>query len=170
MTRPPYLRRVTALLVFVAALAVELRPTTTARLPVATVDLPSGTEVSESDVAWLEVAEELGDSVTLPAVLARDVAAGTPITRSDIDGSPVGVPTGWLTIELEVPPSATRGAGVVAVLPSEVQDGPVAGLVVGTPVPSDFGSPSAMIAFAADDAVAVARGLAAGSVTVLLGS
>lgn len=170
MTRPPYLRRLAALAVFLAAVAVEFRPSNSDQIPVASSDLPQGTEITGSDVVWLEVERGVVDPVELPAVLGRSVRAGAPITHSDVDPAAAQVPGDWLRIELEVPPATSNGDLIVAVLPLNVSDRPVSGVVVGSPTPSDFGTVSTMVAFEPGDAVAVARGLAEGQVMALLGS
>jgi hypothetical protein len=170
MTRPPYLRRAAAACVLMTAIAIEFRPPATTLIPVATGDLVAGTAISESDVTMVEVSGGQMTTVPIPAVLVRDVRAGDPITGADVDAHPIAVPDGWLMIELEVPASTTEGTEVVAVLPSDLLAQPVRGVVTDAPVPSDFETHTAMVAFSPGDAVAVARGVTERSVMVLLGS
>ncbi len=168
MTRPPYLRRLVASAVFVTAIAIEFRPITTDRMPIALVDMPAGAEVTDSSVRWLDVQPGL-EPVRLPAVLGTDVVSGDPITASDVDADPVTVPSDWLRIELPVPEATANGNRLVVVLPLDITDRPLSGVVVSPPVVSDFDGPTALVAFAPQDAVRVARGVAAGTVTALLG-
>jgi hypothetical protein len=167
MTRPPYLRRTAAVVVVVAALAIEFRPATTDRLAVTDIDLPAGATVTEADVSWIEVAPGL-EPVELPAIVSRALPAGTPISTADVDAGSVGVPDDWLEIELEVPASAQSGATVVVVM-SPAGDRPVPGVVTQPPTAGSFESLRAMVAFAPSDAVTVARAVAEGTVIVLLG-
>jgi hypothetical protein len=169
MTRPPYLRRAAAVFVLVAAVAIEFRPSPTRSLPVAVSDLPAGSSITAADVIMVEVSGGPVTTVSFPAALVRDVRAGDPITATDVDEDPIGVPDGWLAVELEVPESASRGTQVVAVLPLDVLARPVRGVVTEPPGPSDFDTHTALVAFAREDAVAVARGITERSVTVLLG-
>lgn len=168
MTRPPYLRRLAAAAVFVMAIAIEFRPITTDRMPVALADLPAGTEVTDSDVRWFDVQPGL-EPVRLPAVLTDDVASGETISVSDLETAPVPTPDDWLRIELPVPDATSNGNRIVVVLPPEVTGRPLSGVVVTPPSPSDFDGPTALVAFSPGDAVLVARGLGAGQVTALLG-
>ncbi len=154
----------------VAAVAIEFRPPPAASLLVAVADMPAGTAISESDVRMVEVSGAPMTTVSLPAVLVRDVRSGAPITDADVEEHPLGLPDGWLTIELEVPASTARGMDVVAVLPLDILAQPVRGVVTEAPVPSDFDTHTGLVAFAPNDAVAVARAVSQRSVTVLLGS
>lgn len=147
---------------------IEFRPVTTERLPVAAIDLPAGTTVTEADVEWFAVQGGI-DTIRLPAVLSRTVVAGSPISPADVDPSAVEVPADWLEIELGVPATAQGGAAVVAVMSLPTLDRPVTGVVTQPPTPSGFDAATAMVAFAPADAVAVARAVAEGTVTVLLG-
>ena len=149
-------------------MAIELRPVNTERLPIATVDLPTGSTVTEADVAWLDVNGPI-ETVQLPAVLSRTVPAGAPISAADVDPSSADVPVDWLQIELEVPATTQHGAIVVAVMSPSTSDGPVTGVVTQAPHATGFDSLTAMVAFSPPDAVAVAHAVAAGTVTVLLG-
>lgn len=168
MSRPPYLRRAAAVLVFVAALAIEFRPVTAGRIPIAASDLPSGTTVTETDVTWLEVRGSI-EEIEIPAKLTRSVPAGTPLSAADVDPSSVDVPTTWLRIELEVPPTTQIGATVVAVMSPRTSDRPATGVVTRPPTATGFDATTALVAFSPPDAVAVAHAAADGTVTVLLG-
>lgn len=167
MSRPPYLRRTAAVVVVVAALAIEFRPVATDRLAVAAVDLPAGATVTEADVSWIDVAPGL-EPLELPVIVSRALPAGTPISTADVDAGSVGVPDDWLEVELEVPASAQGGATVVAVM-SPARDRPVTGVVTQPPTSGGFESLTAMVAFAPSDAIAVAHAVAEGTVVVLLG-
>ena len=169
MSRPPYLRRVAAAAIVIVAVTMEFRPATTERVPVAAVDLPSGSTITEADVAWLDVEKGTIERVILPAVLSRSVPAGTPILTADVDPNSVEVPTDWLQIELEVPAATQNGATVVAVMSSSELDGPATGVVTQLSTATGFDRLTALVAFAPSEAVAVARSVAEGTVTVLLG-
>ena len=167
MSRPPYLRRSAAVLVFAATLAIEFRPVTAGRIPIAAIDLPSGTTVTDADVTWLEVQGSV-DTIEIPAKLSRSVPAGTPLSATEVAAGSVEVPDDWLGIELEVPPTSQIGATVVAVM-SGTSDRPATGIVTRPPTTSGFDGHTAMVAFSPQDAVAVAHAVAEGVVTVLLG-
>lgn len=141
---------------------------TTERLPIATVDFPAGSTVTEADVGWLEVHGPI-EPVQLPAVLSRTVPAGAPISAVDVDPSVIEFPDGWLQIELEVPATTQNGATVVAVMSPSTLDRPATGVVTRPPAPIGFDALTAMVAFSPSDAVAVAHAVAEGTVTVLLG-
>ena len=104
------------------ALAIEFRPTTTERLPIAATELPAGATVTEEDVTWLHASKGIVERVSFPAVLSRAVPAGAPISAADVDPSSVEVPADWLQIELEVPAATQNGATVVAVMSRSVVD------------------------------------------------
>lgn len=80
-----------------------------------------------------------------------------------------GFPDEWLQVELEVPSSTRNGAPVVAVVASDGATAALPGVVAMEPAASDFGTFSALVAFAPEDAVSVAAALTAGDVSVLLG-
>ena len=169
LSRPPYVRRAIAAIVVLVAVMIELRPSTTERLPVAIVDLPAGVTVTESDVDWIDVSPGLGAPVDLPAVLSRTVPAGAPVSAADVDPSTIEIPGGWLQIELDVPAATQQGATVVAVMTPSTLDHTATGLVTQAPKDTGFDALTALVAFEPSDAVAVARAVAQGTVTVLLG-
>lgn len=169
MSRPPYVRRVIAVIVFLGAVSIDLRPSTTERLPIAIAELTAGATVTEADVEWLDVSPGLGGPIDLPAVLSRNVPAGAPVSAADVSTSTVEVPSDWLQVELEVPAATMLGATVVAVMtPSPVGD-TATGVVTQAPTGNGFDASTAMVSFAPSDAVAVAHAVAGGTVTVLLG-
>ena len=155
-------------MVVMAAVIIEVRPSTTERLPVAIVDLPAGATVTEADVEWLEVSPGLGGPIELPAVLSRTVPAGAPVSVADVDSSTVAIPSGWLQIELDVPAATLHGATVVAVMTPSTPHHTATGLVTLAPNATGFDTVTALVAFEPSDAVAVARAVAEGTVTVLL--
>jgi hypothetical protein len=169
MSRPPYLRRIAAVLVVLVAVAIEFRPTTTQRLAIATTDLVAGTTVTEADVAWVDVSKGAIEPAVLPAIVSRMVPAGAPISDADVDSGSVEVPADWLQIELEVPAATQNGATVVAVMSPALLDRPATGLVTRVPEATGFDGLTALVAFDPTDAVAVAHAVAEGTVTVLLG-
>ena len=169
MTRPPYLRRFAAVAIVLIAVAIEFRPATTERIPVAAIDLSAGDSVSESDVRWLEVSEGVIEPVSLPVVLSRQVPAGSPISDADVRPSAIDIPADWLLIELEVPAATADGATVVAVMSPSPLGRPATGVVTQTPASVGFEALTTMVAFPPSDAVAVANAMADGTVTVLLG-
>lgn len=169
MSRPPYLRRIAAVVVVLAAVAVEFRPTTTERMPIAATDLPAGATVTEADVVWVDVSQGAIEPAALPAIVSRMVPAGAPISAADTGTDTVDVPTDWLQIELEVPAATQNGATVVAVMSPAQLDRPAAGVVTRAPEAAGFDALTALVAFSPSDAVAVAHAVAEGTVTVLLG-
>jgi hypothetical protein len=169
MTRPPYLRRFAAVVIVLIAMAIEFRPVTTERMPVAAIDLSAGDAVSESDVRWLNISKGVIEPVSLPVVLSRMVPAGSPISEADVHPSSIDVPADWLRIELEVPAATPNGATVVAVMSPSLLGRPATGVVTRTPASTGFDAMTTMVAFPPSDAVAVANALADGTVTVLLG-
>jgi hypothetical protein len=169
MSRPPYLRRIAAVLAVLVAVAIEFRPTTTDRLAIATTDLVVGSTVTEADVEWVEVSKGAIEPAVLPATVSRTVPAGAPISAADVDSGSVEVPADWLQIELEVPAATQHGATVVAVLSPAPFDRPATGVVTRAPEATGFDGLTALVAFDPADAVAVAQAVAEGTVTVLLG-
>lgn len=169
MSRPPYLRRIAAVAVVFAVLAIEFRPATTERLPIAAADLPAGATVTEADVEWVDVSKGAIEPAALPAILSRTVPAGAPISAADVASDTIEIPADWLQIELEVPAATKSGATVVAVMSSSRLDRPATGVVTQAPEATGFDALTAMVAFGPSDAVAVAHALADGTVTVLLG-
>ncbi len=168
MSRPPYLRRIAAVAVVVVAVAIEFRPATTERLPIASADLPAGATVTAADVEWADVSKGAIEPAALPATLARMVPEGAPISAADIGSGTVDVPTGWLQIELEVPAATQTGATVVAVMSPSRLDRPATGVVTQAPEAAGFDALTALVAFSPSDAVAIAQAVAEGTVTVLL--
>jgi len=169
MSRPPYLRRIAAVAVVLVAMAIEFRPVTTERVPIATADLPAGATVTAADVEWADVPKGAIEPAALPATLSRMVPVGAPISAADIGSGTVDVPTGWLQIALEVPAATQKGGTVVAVMSPSRLDRPATGVVTQAPEAAGFDSLTALVAFSPSDAVAVAHAVAEGTVTVLLG-
>lgn len=170
LSRPSYLRRLLATGIVVVAVAVELAPPDTEPLAVAVSDLAAGTQIREADISWVEAPTGLFPPLSLPAVLARPVPAGSPITALDSRQPVTRIPESWLLLELEVPPTTPDGAPIVAVLAANGTTQALSGVVAGDPRSSDFGGSSSLVAFAPEDAVAIAAALMAGEVAVLLGN
>ena len=152
------------------AIAVELAPPDTEPLAVAVSDLAAGAQITETDISWVDASTGLFPSLSLPAVLARPVPAGAPITALDLRTPVTHIPADWLLLELEVPPTTPDGAPIVAVLTTNGVTQALSGFVAGDPRAADFGGFTSLVAFAPEDAVAIAAALMTGEVAVLLGS
>ena len=138
-------------------------------MAVAVADIPAGTDITDSDVQWVDAPVGLLPSAEFPATLARPVPAGAPVTAFDVIATTPRFPADWLLIELEVPWSTRDGAPIVAVVATDGGTTALAGIVAREPTPSDFGTYTALIAFAPENAITVAAALLVGDVTVLLG-
>jgi hypothetical protein len=155
-----------ACLAVVIAIWADLRPPPTTPHPFAVVDLSAGDMVEPEVVEMRAVPAGLLQPVALPAVLARGVSAGEPVTAGVI-GTGSRVPGGWLTLDLPIPAGTGAGAEVVAVITGEDEPVVVPGVVVSTGTDEFGGAPIGACAFPSDQAPLVAAAAADGSVTVL---
>ena len=112
LTRPPYLRWGTAILLFVAALGWDLRGRTGVPYPFAARPIASGAAIGDADVDWRTVPNGMLTPPDLSApIAARAIAAGEPILPSAVDAGG-GVPQGWWSVPVALPSAAVVGARV----------------------------------------------------------
>lgn len=169
MTRPPYLRWAAAALVLIAGLLIELRPSPTVDVPVAIDDVSAGSILQPTDVVWRQAPAGLFEPVDLPATATRRVTAGSVVTVADIRVGEDPIPPDWWSIELPVPPGATAGDPILAVVASGDKTLALRGVMSSDPVDDGFSDHDGLVAFSPDDAVTVAAAASENRVTVLVG-
>jgi hypothetical protein len=116
LQRPPYLRRAAAALLVLAAIAWDLRGSTTEAHPFAARPIAAGSSFGADDVSWQRL--PVG-SFPIPdldgKVAAVDLAAGEPITTSVLGGDLV-VPDGWWAVPVDIGPHGVPGDDVLLVI------------------------------------------------------
>jgi hypothetical protein len=130
LQRPPYLRRAAAALLVVAAIAWDLRGSSTEVHPFAARPIAAGALISDADIRWRRLPTgafeipELGDRAA-----AVDLAPGEPIIGAVLT-APATIPDGWWAVPVEVGPHAIPGDPVMLV----ITDPPltIGGIVVST--------------------------------------
>jgi hypothetical protein len=130
LQRPPYLRRAAAALLVVAAIAWDLRGSSTEVHPFAARPIAAGALISDADIRWRRLPTgafkipELGDRAA-----AVDLAPGEPIIGAVLT-APAKIPDGWWAVPVEVGPHAIPGDPVMLV----ITDPPltIGGIVVST--------------------------------------
>jgi hypothetical protein len=173
LARPPVLRWVVAVTLVLVALWADLRPPTTVEHPFARTDLAVGAELTSADVDMVDIPAGMLAPVELPLVLSRPVAAGEPILSSSSSTDEVGLPDGWLLVELAVPIGAHPGSTVVVVasgLDKDTAPDSYEGIVVSSGSDDGLGGALATCAFPPDQAPAVAIAASENRISVLIGS
>ncbi len=132
---PPYLRRVAAVLLLVAAFMWDVRSAATEPFPTAAHTIAAGSRITEDAVVWIELPQDRLPSPDLSdAIAARDIATGEPLTSSLLVGSVVA-PTDWWTVPIEIGTLSAPGDDVMLV----VVDPPLTAL--GVVITSQTGDP-----------------------------
>lgn len=169
MTRPPYLRWAAAALILIAGLSIELRPSPSVDVPVAIDDVAAGSILQPTDVVWRQAPVGLFEPVDLPATATRRISAGSVVTIADLRAGEDSIPPDWWSIELPVPPGASAGDPILAVVAGGDQTLAIRGMMSSDPVDDGFSDRNALVAFSSDDAVTVAAAASENRVTVLVG-
>ena len=164
--RPPYLRWAAGALIVLAALYLELRPSTMVDHPFAATDIAAGDAVGGDSVGWRRIpagilaVPDLGGGVA-----ARAVAAGSPLLPGDLASGPL-IPAGWWSVPMAIP-HAPPGTPVRLVLTASGTT--VDGVVVATPDDDGFGlEPQGLVAVPGEAAGLVAVATANRDVIVLV--
>ncbi len=113
---PAWGRRLAALALAGIAVFVEFSPSSSADHPFLTSDVVAGDEIGDWNTDMRQVPEGVFGEVSLPAVAGQPINAGEPLLASMLGGAEDLVPPGWLVLEIELPPSATRGSSAKLVL------------------------------------------------------
>ena len=163
--RPPYVRWVAAGILLAVAVLLEFRPTSYVLHPFTAEVVAAG---SPPEVEWRKVPEGLFPAPDLAgAVATHVVAAGEPITPSDVTAA-ASPPPGWWQVALEVSFTLVPGADVQIVLTDASKT--VQAVVVRMGAADSLHGPVALVAVPADDAAAVARAVASRKFVVLAAS
>jgi hypothetical protein len=115
LARPPYARRLAAVIIVVASVAMDLRAMGTTEHPFALADLTPGTIVDIDDVEMRMVPDGMLPMVELPLHLTRPVGAGEPLTPSLASSSGAAVPGGWVSMFLDIPFEVASGSGLLLI-------------------------------------------------------
>jgi hypothetical protein len=149
---PPYLKRLGAFLLILAAIAWDLRASAVEPFPTATGLIAAGTPITDELITWVDLPQgRLPRPDLANATAARDIAAGELLTSPALAG-PFSAPAGWWTVSIEIGALATPGDEVLLV----VDDPPIS--TTGFVITPQFGDPYTMAYRPA--AVAVAPDLA----------
>jgi hypothetical protein len=169
MARPPYLRRVGAAALVVAALWFELTPEPTVLHPFARASMNPGEALTLAKVEMRPVPPGLLTPVEVGGILTGPIAAGEPLTPSVLGSAP-SIPEGWWALELPVPSGVPAGSAVKLAVESDGRLRVVSGIVVRTGSPEDFDQPTALIAIPEQEVGPAAAAAMRGSVAVVVGS
>ena len=170
-TRPPYLRWSLVGLLVVAALWVEIRPTSSVTHPYVTRDVPRGEPV-EGALEWRTVAGGVLEPVVGSGFADRDLLASQPLLPGDTTDAPILVPPGWWLLDVAVPAETTAGMSVqLVILPSTGERvlPPIGGLVTSVR-PGEYQSDGLVgsVAFPPERAATAAVAIAEDRVSVLI--
>lgn len=169
LSRPPYLRRALAVLILVAALAWELRPTPTELRPFIANEVEAGDAVTGDVLDWREVPVGLlPDLVDPTGTFVAEFAAGTPLVEGMFNSEPE-LPTGWWAIEVPVPAGTSAGTEVRLVVDVRLDPRVVPGLVIRLTGEDTIDGLRALVAVPEADVGAAAAALADGSLRTLVG-
>ncbi len=169
LARPPYFRRLLAVMVLAGAVWFELAPSSLVLHPYARRPLTAGSRLVETDFDMRPVAAGVLPPVKIAGVLSAGIAAGEPLTPGLIGTTPL-VPTGWWALEVPVPVGTMVGGEVRLVVDSGSGARMVPGMVVAVTEAGDFDGPEALVAVPETQAAATATALSQGTLQVLLGS
>ncbi len=166
LTKPPYLRWLAALALFVVAVAWDLSGRATEAVPFAVRDIEQGSWIDSEDVEWRQLPRGSVDLAMLEgARAATAILAGDPITRSV---TAVGslVPRDWWSVPVDLPTGVAAGTAVRLVLPGGTT---ADGIVAIAPSDDMFtGAPTGAVAVPEDVVARVAEASAAGLLLVLI--
>jgi len=161
---PPWGRWISAGLIVLGALWVELRPQPSVDHPFATEEILAGAEIDDSNSRLERVPAGLLEPITPGGVALITIGAGEPILSSSVAPRDEWAPDGWWAIEIALPVHARpgdraqmvlldTGAVVPAIVVAGVADDPL-GSGLGSVAVS--GEHAAEVAAAAvDDRVAI---------------
>lgn len=128
LQRPPYLRRLIAVLVVGTALLWDLHSAATQPFPVSSRAIGAGTTIGADDVDWVELPQGRLPAPALEgAVAAVDIAPGEPLTQALFAG-PVAVPPGWWTVPVAIGTLGLPGDAVLLMITEPAMT--ISGLVI----------------------------------------
>ncbi|NNL47265.1 MAG: hypothetical protein HKO76_02765 [Acidimicrobiia bacterium] len=164
MRNPPVWRRLAASALVVIGLYGEYRQAPVSSHPYLTADTEAGAVID--DLEWREIPAGVLPSVaSLPLVAKIDLPAGTPLTPSVL--GEVAAPKGWLSLVIELPALTAPGTRLM-LLADQISD-PIDAVVLATAHDDiGYGAPTGIVSVAPENAIAVARADATGSLTVLM--
>jgi Flp pilus assembly protein CpaB len=117
LTKPPYLRWLTAVALFTLAVAWDVSGRATEAVPFAAGDIDRGARIEAEDVEWRHLPKGSVEVAILDGARAvTAIRAGDPITRSVAGAGPV-VPGDWWSVPVDLPASVAVGSMVRLVLP-----------------------------------------------------
>lgn len=164
LSKPPYLRWAGAVALVAAAFAWDMSARATEQIPFAARGIERGEAIDMDSVEWRSVPVGLLTRPELQsATAAVSISRGEPISPSVLSFA-TGVPAGWWTVALDLPPAVLPGTGVRIVLGGG--EG-VTGIVVEPSREDSFGLRSAGLV-AVPSQAADAVGLAAGAGQIVL--
>ena len=169
LSPPPYLRRLVAATLVVAAVIVDLAGESTVDHPFVTADVAAGAPLEASVIEYRQVPSGLLPPVPEPAgFTVRALRAGEPLTPSSLSAAEPP-PEGWWSIPVPLPVGATVGTPVRLVGSDPVID--VEGVVSAQPGESMLGGETeGMVAVPPEGAGTVAAAVGRGEIVVLAGT
>jgi len=169
LARPPYLRRVGAVLIVVVAVWFEMAPEPTVPHPFAKVDLPTGMPVTPADFELRPIPPGILPPVDPEGVLAIAISSGDPLVPGMISNSGL-VPDGWWALDVPIPAGVSAGTEVRLVVDQEEVPRVVVGLIVRVQESDSFEGSVGLVAVPEGDAAAAATAVARGTAAVLVGA
>lgn len=171
-TRPPYLRRIGAVLLIALAAWIDLRPSSMVQYPFASADLTAGATVDEASIEWRDVpAGLLPPAPPLEGALRYPVGRGEPITPSVLSIDRPVIPEGWWALSTTMPEDVVPGQQVQLVVAGATPHA-YPGIVVEPPPAADpltYDDPIGLVAVPADSAIPVAAAVIDGAISILVG-
>jgi hypothetical protein len=169
LSRPPYLRRTAAVLIFVAAVAWEVRPVPHDRRAFIAVDVQAGESVAEGVLEWREVPVGVLPELAEPnGVFVADFVTGTPLVAAMLAAEPA-MPAGWWGVEVPVPNGTSVGTEVRLVVDVRLEPKVIPGLVIRIVGEDSLAGLTALVAIPEGEVGAAAAALADGSLRTLVG-
>lgn len=159
LQRPPYAKRVGAVLLVLAAVFWDLRESRTAAYPVAALPIAAGAAIEDDAVDWINVPFGTLSAPDLSgATAATDIEPGEPLTGSLL-ADPVTVPADWWTVPIEIGALSLPGDEVLLVIadPPLTVQGVVVAAQVGDPYSLDFRPAAVAVPAVAAPVVAAAE-------------
>jgi hypothetical protein len=169
LQKPPYVRRIAAVLIVLAALAWELRPQPTELRPFLTRDVETGDPVTDDLLEWKEVPIGFFPELAEPVgSFVADFATGTPLVSGMYAPDPA-VPPGWWALEVPVPAGTSSGTEVRLVVDVRLTPRIIPGLVIRLLGEENIDGFTALVAVPEEEVGAAAAALAEGSLRALIG-
>ena len=163
---PPWGRWLAAALIAIGAIWAEFRPDSLIEHPFATERIERGDVIAEQNTEYRRVPTGLFEPVVLGLTALANVEEGEPLLASKVGDPDEVIPSGWWSIEIELPPSASRGdAARVLILSTGVM---VDAVVVSAWTDDSFGTPLGALAVAPEHASEVAAASELGDVAVMV--